>query len=91
MIWYCFFLVDKDPDSLSIHGAFSKLLHLSETWFQTGIHLGLDDVTLQAISVNHRNNPDLALMEVVKYWFYNTHNPEWAALTSLLSRTKGKY
>ena len=77
---------DGNLEDLSVHNALHVLLPFSEKWYEVGLSLGLPDDTMNTISVNYRQRPDLALHHIIKIWFYNASNPEWADVIKPIPR-----
>ena len=73
--------VSFDDDSISVNSAFKALLPQSSNWYKVGIECGLTTQALSQISVK-RKSKDISLMEVVRHWFQNNPNPNWASLLS---------
>ena len=70
-------VAEPDKDVLSVTNVFQFLLPKCNEWYQVGLDLGLSTRVLQDIFGRHRDKPDVALMETVKYWFRNNPNPTW--------------
>ena len=82
-----YFLIDaaQGDDFITINSAFKSLLPQCKEWFKVGTDLSLDFQTLVQISVKHKDKADIALMEVVRQWYYNDSNPNWTKVNPLLS------
>lgn len=76
--------LDEDRDLGDVYDALISVKHM---WYVLGLHLGVETSKLDGIKVQHSQQLDMALLEMLKLWLKQTQKPRtWDTLVEALRR-----
>ena len=87
---YLCFIGTMHLGSLSVSNIVKTLRPWSERWINVAELLGVPTAVISKIRVitTRQKSQDTALYKVVEWWFKNSPNPEWSAISEVIAAVK---